>query len=229
LLTQIQFRKHQIENRFPELTLPTFFKMWFKFIKCVKNWQQLTDLQTFSAIFTFFRSWNTPDSYRTITLKMRLFKWDFSKKIETFHFGPFLLILATFYKVKITFWKKLVEEAPTAQPIFNLMFSESTCSALGYSKSVTIFYSKRFGSTSPSAWCDYNFPARYNIVGPLLKVFNSVVLDDPRKTAYKKVNRGSRETDPSQVYFGWNGGKIQIWFVANFFTQEILFCYGLTS
>jgi hypothetical protein len=126
LLTQIQFRKHQIENRFPELTLPTFFKMWFKFIKCVKNWQQLTDLQTFSAIFTFFRSWNTPDSYRTITLKMRLFKWDFSKKIETFHFGPFLLILATFYKVKITFWKKLVEEAPTAQPIFNLMFSEST-------------------------------------------------------------------------------------------------------
>jgi hypothetical protein len=33
-----------------------------------------------------------------------------------------------------------------------------------------------------------------------LKVFNSVVLDDPRKTVYKKVNRGSRETDPSQVY-----------------------------
>jgi hypothetical protein len=35
-----------------------------------------------------------------------------------------------------------------------------------------------------------------------LKVFNSVVLDDPRKTVYKKVNRGSRETYPSQVYFG---------------------------
>jgi hypothetical protein len=35
-----------------------------------------------------------------------------------------------------------------------------------------------------------------------LKVFNSVVLDDPRKTVYKKVNRGSQETDPSQVYFG---------------------------
>jgi hypothetical protein len=34
-----------------------------------------------------------------------------------------------------------------------------------------------------------------------LKVFNSVVLDDPRKTVYKKVNRGSRETDPSQLYF----------------------------
>jgi hypothetical protein len=62
-----------------------------------------------------------------------------------------------------------------------------------------------------------------------LKVFNSVVLDDPRKTVYKKVNRGSREADPSQIYFGWNGGKIQIWFVANFFTQEILFCYCLTS
>jgi hypothetical protein len=32
-----------------------------------------------------------------------------------------------------------------------------------------------------------------------------------------------------KVYFGWNGGKIQIWFVANFFTQEILFRYCLTS
>jgi hypothetical protein len=62
-----------------------------------------------------------------------------------------------------------------------------------------------------------------------LKVFNSVVLDDPRKTVYKKVNKGWQETDPSQVYFGWNGGKIQIWFVANFFTQEILFWFCLTS
>jgi hypothetical protein len=37
-----------------------------------------------------------------------------------------------------------------------------------------------------------------------IKVFNSVVLDDPRKqcTNDKNVNRGSRETDPSQVYFG---------------------------
>jgi hypothetical protein len=34
-----------------------------------------------------------------------------------------------------------------------------------------------------------------------LKVLSSVVLDDPRKTVYKKVNRGSLETDPSQVYF----------------------------
>jgi hypothetical protein len=38
--------------------------------------------------------------------------------------------------------------------------------------------------------------------GYYLKVFNSVVLDDPRKTVYKTVNRGSRETEPSQVYFG---------------------------
>jgi hypothetical protein len=38
----------------------------------------------------------------------------------------------------------------------------------------------------------------------LLKVFNSVVLDDPRKTVYKKVNRAEvvGETDPSQVYIG---------------------------
>jgi hypothetical protein len=39
------------------------------------------------------------------------------------------------------------------------------------------------------------------ILALYLKAFNSVVLDDPRKTVYKKVNRGSRETDPSQVYF----------------------------
>jgi hypothetical protein len=36
----------------------------------------------------------------------------------------------------------------------------------------------------------------------ILKVFNSIVLDDPRQTVYKKVNRGCRETDSSQVYFG---------------------------
>jgi hypothetical protein len=40
------------------------------------------------------------------------------------------------------------------------------------------------------------------VVVVVVKVFNSVVLDDPRKTVYKNVNRGSRETDPSQVYFG---------------------------
>jgi hypothetical protein len=29
-----RFRKYQIENRLWELPLPTFFKTWFKFIKC---------------------------------------------------------------------------------------------------------------------------------------------------------------------------------------------------
>jgi hypothetical protein len=37
---------------------------------------------------------------------------------------------------------------------------------------------------------------------PTLKVFNFVVYDDPRKTVYKKVNRGGRETAPSPVFFG---------------------------
>jgi hypothetical protein len=81
-----RFRKHQIENRFTELALPTFFKTWFK-----KN--SLTDFQTFSAIFTLFRLWNTLDSFEQIQT--------FSKKSNH--------ILWT---KKITFWKKLVEQAP---------------------------------------------------------------------------------------------------------------------
>jgi hypothetical protein len=37
-------------------------------------------------------------------------KWDFFKKIEKINFWSFLPISATFYEVKITLWKKLVEE-----------------------------------------------------------------------------------------------------------------------
>jgi hypothetical protein len=43
---------------------------------------------------------HTPDSFRTITFK----KWDFAKNDI---FDQFLPILAIFYEVKITFWKKL--------------------------------------------------------------------------------------------------------------------------
>jgi hypothetical protein len=56
---------------------------------------------------------------------MRLFK-----KVENFHFCQFWPILATFYEVKITFWKKLVEGGPKSICLFSF-------SALGYPKSVT--------------------------------------------------------------------------------------------
>jgi hypothetical protein len=45
---------------------------------------------------------HTRDSFRTITLN----KWDFSKKSKNSIFGQFFPILATLYKVQITFWKK---------------------------------------------------------------------------------------------------------------------------
>jgi hypothetical protein len=60
---------------------------------------QLTDFQTFSAIFTFFRPWNTSQT---------VLGWDFKKNPKIL----ILPILAAIYKVKITFWKKLVEGAP---------------------------------------------------------------------------------------------------------------------
>jgi hypothetical protein len=50
-----RIRKYQFEK------LIQIHKMWL-------NWHQLTDFQTFSAIFMFFRSWNT-SNFRTITFK----------------------------------------------------------------------------------------------------------------------------------------------------------------
>jgi hypothetical protein len=46
---------------------------------------------------------------------MRLFK-----TIQKFHFGQFLQILATFYEVKITFFKKLAEGAPATYLKFDV-------------------------------------------------------------------------------------------------------------
>jgi hypothetical protein len=78
-----------------------------KLAKIGKNWQKLTDFQTFFlAIFNLFQVMeHIRDSFRTITLK----KSDFPKKWKNSNFGQFLPILVTFYKVKITFFKKLVE------------------------------------------------------------------------------------------------------------------------
>jgi hypothetical protein len=68
----------------------------------------LTDFQTFFGYFhVFLVVEHIKNSFRTITFK----KWDFSKKSKNSIFGQFLPILATFYEVKITFLKKLVEQA----------------------------------------------------------------------------------------------------------------------
>jgi hypothetical protein len=49
-----RFRKHQIENRSPDLPVPSFFKTWFKFIKSGKNLEKMTDFQKkSSSIFMF--------------------------------------------------------------------------------------------------------------------------------------------------------------------------------
>jgi hypothetical protein len=87
-----------------------------------QNWPKLVKIDRFSNFFTFFRSWNTsqtilqllhvfqvvehiPDDLTTNIVKNETFSKNSKKSI----FGHFLPISATFYEVKITFWKKLVE------------------------------------------------------------------------------------------------------------------------
>jgi hypothetical protein len=78
---------------------------------------------------------------RTITFK----KWDFSKKSKNSIFGLFLPILATFYKVKITFFKKLVDGAPATYLKFDVFWIYMLWGfALGYPKSVTKIFCTHF-------------------------------------------------------------------------------------
>jgi hypothetical protein len=81
-------------------------KMWLKLAKIGNNWPIF---KLFSAIFTFFRSWNTSQTVkRMITFKNETFNF-FSKNLN---FWSLFQILATIYEVKISFWKKLVENPP---------------------------------------------------------------------------------------------------------------------
>jgi hypothetical protein len=88
-----RFWKYQIENRSPELPRPTFFKTWFKFIKCSYNWSTLTDFQTFCGYFyVFLVVEHIPDILRTNTVKNETF----SKKTKIFNFCQFLPVFASF-------------------------------------------------------------------------------------------------------------------------------------
>jgi hypothetical protein len=65
--------------------------------------------------------------------------WPIFKLLQLF------LRFSTFYKVKITFWKKL---------IYRFSFSESTCSGpWGFQNRKPFWLSSTSGSTRPSAWC----------------------------------------------------------------------------
>jgi hypothetical protein len=73
-------------------------------IKYSQNWSKLTDFQTFLGYFHVFQVVeHIPDILTTNIVKNETF----SKKSIFSHFLP---ISATFYEVKITFWKKLVTE-----------------------------------------------------------------------------------------------------------------------
>jgi hypothetical protein len=75
-----------------------------------KNWQKLTDFQTF---FGYFHVFQVVEHIRTVLERLHLKKMRNFKKSKNSIFGRFLPILATFMKsVKITFLKKLVEQAP---------------------------------------------------------------------------------------------------------------------
>jgi hypothetical protein len=77
-----RFRKYQNLNRSPALVVPTFFKMWFKFIICGQNGPNLDKIgqnwpifELFRQFFTFFSSWITPQTVlNEFNKKMRLFQ-----------------------------------------------------------------------------------------------------------------------------------------------------------
>jgi hypothetical protein len=94
---------------------------------------------------------------------------------------------------------------------------------------IIAFISSQYSSFCDMALLDGNFRKIVCDVCNHVRGTKGVQLCCFGNTVYKKVNKGSREIDPSQVYFGWNGGKIQILFIANFFTQKILFCYCLNK
>jgi hypothetical protein len=111
-LVNPKVRGLKIENRSPQLPLPTFSKTWFfvhkKWLKLVKIGQNWQFFKTFCGYFYVFQVVeHIRDILRTHTVKNETF----SKKMNQFNFFQFLLILATFYEQKITFWKKLVEVA----------------------------------------------------------------------------------------------------------------------
>jgi hypothetical protein len=65
----------------------------------------------------------------------------------------FLPILATFYEVKITFWKKLVEGAAIINFLSIWYFLILSYILLGIQNQLQIFFASTFWSTSPSPWC----------------------------------------------------------------------------
>jgi hypothetical protein len=124
-------------------------KMWLKLAKIGNNWPIF---KRFSAIFTFFRSWNIPELRPFLNNYIQ--KWDFWKKIQKFHFCSILPILATIYEVKITFWKKLVEGAPITYFQINIFWFYMLW---GIQNQLRIFFARSSGSTRPSAWCEQLF------------------------------------------------------------------------
>jgi hypothetical protein len=77
-----------------------------KLIQIHKMWLKLTNFQTFFGYFHVFQVVeHIPDSFRMITFKNETFE----KKSKKLNFWSLFPILAPIYEVKISFWKKLVE------------------------------------------------------------------------------------------------------------------------
>jgi hypothetical protein len=81
-----RFRKYQNLNRSPALVLPTFFKTWFKFIKCGQNWPIF---ELFGNFLHFSCRGTDPETVlNEYNKKMRLFQ-----KIKKSIFANFSYIL----------------------------------------------------------------------------------------------------------------------------------------
>jgi hypothetical protein len=95
-----------------------------------QNWPKLVKIDRFSNLFGLFSRFSGSGTHPRRSYNEYIVKNEtFSKKSKKLIFDNFMLILATFYEVKITFWKK-------------------------YPKNVTICWFIGFGLNTPSAWCE---------------------------------------------------------------------------
>jgi hypothetical protein len=106
--------------------------------------RDLFDFQTFFGYFhVFFRSWNTSE---TVLERLHSKNEIFQKNRKI----PFLVIFHLLWS-KNPFLKKVGR--CSSHNLFSVWYF-LILHALGYLKPVTVFLYIKFGSTSPSAWCD---------------------------------------------------------------------------
>jgi hypothetical protein len=73
---------------------------------------KIAKIDRFSNLFRLFSRFTGRGTHRRQFLNDYIQKWEFSKKIKKFHFWSIFANFSHIYKVKITFFKKLVDGPP---------------------------------------------------------------------------------------------------------------------